>query len=261
LSLFLLNIISFNSKKDHLKLSEEKNSEYENEYGEKYTLRRLTEEESILKEPIIIGIFSCFCAFSANAGLESSITLLTKWLLGWDQVENAIIFVTAGLGAILSYGIVTLISTKKILDDRQILLGSCCLCFCNLCFIGTVLSVFEFGAKWLVPAMISGTFFLVISLPPMLTSAAVIIAKNTPNKDQAFVLSLRTTAERTTQMIFSTWYTSMAWMTTNYHFGFPMLAGSLLCLAINVTLILLSWKYLKAELIQPFSRQRLLSVR
>jgi hypothetical protein len=31
-------------------------------------------------------------------------------------------------------------------------------------------------------------------------------------------------------MIFSTWYTSMAWMTTNYHFGFPMLAGSLLCL-------------------------------
>jgi hypothetical protein len=61
-------------------------------------------------------------------------------------------------------------------------------------------SVFEFGAKWLVPAMISGTFFLVISLPPMLTSAAVIIAKNTPKKDQAFVLSLRTTAERTTQV-------------------------------------------------------------
>ena len=34
----------------------------------------------------------------------------------------------------------------------------------------------------------------------MLTSAAVIIAKNTPKKDQAFVLSLRTTAERTTQV-------------------------------------------------------------
>jgi len=74
-----------------------------------------------------------------QAGLESSITLLTKWLLGWDQVENAIIFVTAGLGAILSYGVVTLISTKRLLDDRQILLGSCCLCFCNLCFIGTIL--------------------------------------------------------------------------------------------------------------------------
>ncbi|CBY35459.1 unnamed protein product [Oikopleura dioica] len=185
---------------DHLKLKEEKTSEYENENGEKYTLRRLKEEESILKEPIIIGIFSCFCAFSANAGLESSITLLTKWLLGWDQVENAIIFVTAGLGAILSYGVVTLISTKRLLDDRQILLGSCCLCFCNLCFIGTILSVFEFGAIWLVPAMILGTFLLVISLPPMLTSAAVIIAKNTPKKDQAFVLSLRTTAERTTQV-------------------------------------------------------------
>ena len=59
----------YHSKKDHLKLSEEKNSEYENENGEKYTLRRLTEEESILKEPIIIGIFSCFCAFSANVSL------------------------------------------------------------------------------------------------------------------------------------------------------------------------------------------------
>ena len=70
--------------------------------------------------------------------MESSITLLTKWLLGWDQVENAIIFVTAGFGAILSYGIVTIISTKNILDDRQILLGSCLMCFFNLCLIGSI---------------------------------------------------------------------------------------------------------------------------
>ena len=70
-------------------------------------------------------------------------------------------------------------------------------CFCFFIFI---LSVYDFGAKWLVTAMILGTFFLVISLPPMLTSGAVLIAKNTPKKDQAFVLSLRTTAERTSQV-------------------------------------------------------------
>ncbi|CAG5081548.1 Oidioi.mRNA.OKI2018_I69.PAR.g9906.t1.cds [Oikopleura dioica] len=50
----------------HLELKEEKASEYENEKGEKYELRRIKEDDSILKEPIIIGIFSCFCAFSAN---------------------------------------------------------------------------------------------------------------------------------------------------------------------------------------------------
>ena len=32
------------------------------------------------------------------------------------------------------------------------------------------------------------------------------------------------------QMIFSTWYTSMAWTTTNYHFGFPMVVGTMICL-------------------------------
>ena len=63
-----------------------------------------------------------------------------------------------------------------------------------------IFSVYDFGAKWLIAAMILGTFLLVISLPPMLTSGAVLIAKNTPKKDQAFVLSLRTTAERTSQV-------------------------------------------------------------
>ena len=67
--------------------------------------------------------------------------------------------------------------------------------------LALILSVYDFGAKWLVAAMILGTFLLVISLPPMLTSGAVLIAKNTPKKDQAFVLSLRTTAERTSQVL------------------------------------------------------------
>ena len=130
-------------------MKEGKSLEYENEQGEKYQLRKVKEYDSILKEPIIIGIFSCFCCLSTNvsplrvhsfkvfqSGMESSITLLTKWLLGWDQVQNAIIFVVSGIGAILSYGTVTLISTKKILDDRQILLGSCFMCFVALGLVG-----------------------------------------------------------------------------------------------------------------------------
>jgi hypothetical protein len=67
-------------------LNEEKNSEYENENGEKYTLRRLKEEDTILKEPIIIGIFSCFCAFSANVSLIiSEIGPMKFTRLAWNR--------------------------------------------------------------------------------------------------------------------------------------------------------------------------------
>lgn len=78
-------LLVFNSKKDHLRLNEEKNSEYENENGEKYTLRRLTEEESILKEPIVIGIFSCFCAFSANVRAEQLCDWVLFTRLDWNR--------------------------------------------------------------------------------------------------------------------------------------------------------------------------------
>ena len=40
----------------------------QNEYGEKYELKELDNNLGILKISVIVGIFSCFCSFSAQSG-------------------------------------------------------------------------------------------------------------------------------------------------------------------------------------------------
>ena len=63
--------------------------------------------------------------------------------------------------------------------------------------------------------MVVQIFIFVTSLPPIVASAATIISKNTPKKDQAFLLSLRTFAERSAQILFPNWYSRLVWTSTN----------------------------------------------
>ena len=59
-------------------------------------------DPGIYKEAIIIGIFSCFCSFSGQSGMETVITIISKWYLGWSTVENAVLFVASGSGQSLT---------------------------------------------------------------------------------------------------------------------------------------------------------------
>lgn len=215
--------------------------------GEKYTLKEVDNNVGFFKESVIIGVFTIFCSFSAQTGMETTITIVSKWYLGWELVENAILFITSGLGAVVSYLIITIIVSKKIFSDRQILLygvvmaNICCIC------IALMASYVNFRDPWFLPCLIIQIFFFVGSLPPMVASGATIISKNTNKRDQAFTQSIRTVAERSAQILFPNWYSSFIWTATNNHNGFPMVAGSIFLLTLDLILVTLSWKYLRVE--------------
>merc|ERR1712130_751192 len=102
-----------------------------NQFGEPFELKEVDDSVGVFKESILIGIFSCFCAFSATSGMETVVTILSKYFLGWSMAQNAVLFVTSGLGATASYISVTIIAGKRILDDRQILLTGVSLALLN----------------------------------------------------------------------------------------------------------------------------------
>ena len=153
--------------------------------------------------------------------METVVTIISKWYLGWEQVQNAILFVASGSGATVSYLVVTIIAQKRIFDDRQVLVYGVTMATLMMLSIGTIASVASYQIPWLMPVLIIQIFFFVSSLPPIIASAATIIAKNTPKKDQAFIQSIRTVAERSAQILFPNWYSTWIWtastLVSNYH--------------------------------------------
>ena len=143
--------------------------------------------------------------------METIVTIISKWYLGWEQVENAVLFVASATGAVCSFLIVTIIAQKRIFDDRQVLVYGITMTSLMMISIGTLLSIASYQVSWLMPVLIIQIFFFVSSLPPIIASAATIIAKNTPKKDQAFIQSIRTVAERSAQILFPNWYSSWIW--------------------------------------------------
>ena len=75
------------------------------------------------------------------------ITIVSKWYLGWTTVENAILFVASGSGAVFSYVIMTIVVTKKWMDDRQVLLYGIVTALLNLLSIGMIASLVEFKSS------------------------------------------------------------------------------------------------------------------
>ena len=51
-----------------------------NQHGEKYELLKV-KDVGIIQLPIIVGVFSAFCNFLAQAGMETFISMYTKWYL------------------------------------------------------------------------------------------------------------------------------------------------------------------------------------
>ena len=89
-----------------------------------------------------------------KAGLETFCTIFTDWFLGWRQTENSLIFILSGSSATLSYILITIFASKRLLSDRQILLiGLVMNILMAHVLVGTVASLTTFRASWLTPSL------------------------------------------------------------------------------------------------------------
>ena len=111
--------------------------------------------------------------------METFITIYTKWFLNWGQTENAMIFILTGVTASLrsvfidwlilsmktnlSYIVVTILASKRILEDRQILLTGISSLLVTVIFIAVALSLSYFGQPTLPYIVCFAIFFFCAS--------------------------------------------------------------------------------------------------
>ena len=95
--------------------------------------------------------------------METFVTIYTKWFMDWGQIENAFTFLMTGFSATMSYVVVTILMSKRIFEDRQLLLTGLISLFSSVLIIGVALSVSTFKAAWLVPVVLLLIFWFCIS--------------------------------------------------------------------------------------------------
>lgn len=220
---------------------------------QKYTLKQRT-EGGLLQTPIIIALFACFCGFAVQAGLETFVTIYTDWYLGWRQTENSLVFILSGSSATFSYILITALVSRKVLSDRQLLLiGLSMNVLMAHIVVGIIATYSEFRADWLTVTLLVSIVMICIGLPYTVVGSAAMIAKFTPQKDQAFVQSLRTLGERTAMILSQNWYANAIIAVTNYNTGFVLVGATMVPVVVCLAMLFLEWKYLNYETIQPLN--------
>jgi len=219
----------------------------------KYKLKQ-RQECGLVQTPIIIALFACFCGFAVQAGLETFVTIFTDWFLGWRQTENSLVFILSGLSATSSYIVITALVSRKLLSDRQLLLIglSMNILMAHLA-VGIVASYSEFRADWLTVTLLTSIVMICIGLPFTVVGSAALIAKFTPQKDQAFVQSLRTLGERTAMILSQNWYANAIIAVTNYNMGYVLVGATTVPVVVCLVMLFLEWKYLNYETIKPLT--------
>ena len=64
---------------------------------------RATKKVGLLHEPIIVASCATFSTYVLQSGMETLITPFTHWYFGWNERQNALMYMSVGVTALLGY--------------------------------------------------------------------------------------------------------------------------------------------------------------
>lgn len=206
---------------------------------------RAIQKVGLLHEPIVVAACSTFSTYVLQSGMETLITPFTDWYFGWDETQNAIMYISVGMTALLGYFSMQFVSKK--LDDRQTLLMGCSMCTGVLLMIIIIFPIASFRAPWIYPLFGLGMLLFCWFLPYVVTSAAAILSKSASQEHQSMVQSIRTSGEVLAQILSPLWVGFML-QQTNVVLIFQLIFMTI-CLVFTVS----SWQVLKPEEVIPYN--------
>lgn len=205
---------------------------------------RASKKVGLLHEPIVVASCSTFSTYVLQSGMETLITPFTHWYFGWNERQNAFMYISVGLTALLGYFSMQFVSRKW--DDRQTLLLGCSFCSGVLLMILIIFPLASFRAQWIYPLFGLGMLVFCWFLPYVVTSAAAILSKSASEEDQSVVQSIRTTGEVLAQIL------SPLWVGFTLHRTDIVLIFQLIFMSLCLFFTISSWKMLKPEEVIPY---------
>jgi len=181
-----------------------------------------------------------------QASLETMFTPMSKRLLGFTSMENAVTYVAIGVIAVAGY--FSIKYANKYFKDRTLLYFGLVAEFLNTVLLFIIIPSATFRVWYLYVFLGVCIFFQVFCMAYLVVASATLLSKFSPKDKQATIQGLRIAVETTSTIL------APIWIATTLNYGFVINFSAPFALVfIALVLLTLSFKVMEPSHIKPFN--------
>ncbi|XP_069829555.1 major facilitator superfamily domain-containing protein 8-like [Dendropsophus ebraccatus] len=190
----------------------------------------------LIREEVVVLLAAQFVTFFNQTALETLVTPLAQTYLGFEDLENSLLYFLCGIEMLIGFLVVRTLS--RCCSDRIILVFG--LFICNISCIWCLLFLAKPKGSYgfLLAEFVIGVFLQVLGLPFVSVSQVSLFSKVTAEKSQGFNHGLRRSVGGLATILGPLW---AAGLTQNLYIMLGTMMGLLLLISV---MVMLSYKYL-----------------
>ncbi|XP_044148229.1 major facilitator superfamily domain-containing protein 8-like isoform X2 [Bufo gargarizans] len=190
----------------------------------------------LVREEVVVLLAAQFVTFFNQTALETLVTPLAQTYLGFEDLQNSLIYFLCGIEMLIGFLVVRILS--RCCSDRILLVFG--LCICNISCIWCLLFLAKPKGTYgfLLAEFVIGVFLQVLGLPFVSVSQVSLFSKVTAEKTQGFNHGLRRSVGGVATILGPLW---AAGLTQNLYIMLGTMMGLLLLISV---MVIVSYKYL-----------------
>lgn len=201
--------------------------------------------DSIFREQIIVCLIGSFCGMFLQASLETMFTPMSKRLLGFTSMENAVTYVAIGVIAVAGY--FSIKYANKYFKDRTLLYFGLVAEFLNTIILFAIIPSAQFRVWYLYVFLGICIFFQVFCMAYLVVASATLLSKFSPKDKQATIQGFRIAVETVSTIL------APIWIATTLNYGFVINFSAPFALVfLALILLTLSFKVMEPSHIKTY---------
>uniref|UniRef100_A0A8C5N3M3 Major facilitator superfamily (MFS) profile domain-containing protein n=1 Tax=Leptobrachium leishanense TaxID=445787 RepID=A0A8C5N3M3_9ANUR len=192
--------------------------------------------EGFLREEIVVLLGAQFVTFFNQTALETLVTPLAQTYLGFQDLQNSILYFLCGIELLIGFLAVRIISRRS--SDRVLLVFGLIICIISCIWCLVFLAKPRGGYGVLMGEFVIGVFLQVLGLPFVAVSQVSLFSKLTAERSQGFNHGIRRAVGGIATILGPLW---SAGLTEDLYIMLGVMMGLLILVTI---MVILSYKYL-----------------